>query len=80
MLCLIHMCRKYGTNYYKPQDSIETTNTCSDCGNVNVHKMKLDETGRDDTFVCEKCHMCNDRDINAAINCYNAYYDRYITI
>ena len=66
---LIYMSLKYGTNYYKPHKSLETTNTCSKCGNVNVHKLTLDER----KFKCEHCDLKRDRDVNAAINCYNAY-------
>ena len=70
---LIHMCHKYGTNYYKVvkdnNEESQTTNTCNQCGNVNEHKLDLDHR----IFKCESCGYTIDRDINAAINCYNLY-------
>jgi IS605 OrfB family transposase len=75
---LIHMCHKYGTNYFVPHEILETTNTCSYCGHVNETKLRLDENHNERTFICESCNTCEDRDINASINCYNAYYDNLI--
>lgn len=71
---LIHMCIKYGTNYFKPLDHLKTTNTCSSCGNVNIRSLLIDER----IFRCECCEYVEDRDVNASINCYNAYYDNLI--
>ncbi len=39
-----------------------TTMTCSNCG--NVQKVSISQR----TFICEKCNMRKDRDINASIN------------
>ena len=39
-----------------------TTMTCSNCG--NVQKVSISQR----TFICEKCSMKKDRDINASIN------------
>ena len=70
---LIHMCAKYGTNYFKPITE-ETTNTYSKCGNVNEIKLTYDEKyKREDIFKCECCGYTIDRDINASINCYNDF-------
>lgn len=74
---LVYMCHKYGTNYYKPL--METTNTCSKCGNVNVHKLRIDEDHNERRFMCEKCLKDFDRDVNAAINCYKAFEHGDIT-
>jgi IS605 OrfB family transposase len=78
MQILRHMAMKYGTNYYLPD--FDTTNTCAICGNLNINKLKLDETGRDDIFICEKCYNKQDRDKNAAMNCYNAYFTKALII
>ena len=75
---LIHMCHKYGTNYYIPL--METTNTCSVCGNVNEVKLRIDENHNERIFKCERCDHAMDRDDNASINCYNAFYDNMIMI
>ena len=36
---------------------------CSGCGNINAELSLTDRT-----FVCKRCGMVNDRDLNAAIN------------
>lgn len=72
---LIHMCKKYGTNYFKPITK-ETTNTCSKCGNVNINKLRIDENHNERIFKCECCGFKQDRDINASINCYTLYKDK----
>lgn len=71
---LIHMSRKYGTNYFNPDESIETTNTCNRCGNVNQIKLILDER----IFKCESCNYTIDRDDNASINCYKAFMNNQV--
>ncbi len=43
-----------------------TTMTCSNCG--NVRRMSISQR----TFICEKCGMKKDRDINASINILRA--------
>ena len=42
-----------------------TTMTCSNCG--NVQKVSISQR----TFICEKCSMIKDRDINASVNILN---------
>ena len=39
-----------------------TTMTCSNCG--NVQRMPISQR----TFICEKCGMRKDRDINSSVN------------
>ncbi len=39
-----------------------TTMTCSNCG--NVQKVSISQR----TFICKKCNMRKDRDINASVN------------
>lgn len=71
---LIHMSRKYGTNYFRVlKTGFETTNTCSKCGNVNKEKLILDKR----IFKCECCGYTCDRDINASINCYTLYKNKH---
>lgn len=77
---LKHMCRKYGTNYYLPYESLETTNTCNICGHINRIKLRIDENHNERFFACEHCMYIADRDENASINCYNAFYDKMIII
>lgn len=71
---LIHMCYKYGTNYFRviKESGIETTNTCSLCGNINEIKLNINQR----VFKCEKCGFVMDRDDNASINCYNLYKNK----
>ena len=83
---LIHMCHKYGTNYYKvksnnsdtkpPFIGFETTNTCNQCGYINEYKLPITKR----IFKCESCGHTVDRDVNAAINCYNLYNNLYYRI
>jgi putative transposase len=49
-------CRAVGVN---PKN---TSKTCSDCG--NIRDIELGER----TYLCQKCGMLKDRDLNAAIN------------
>ena len=44
-----------------------SSNKCSECGHINVNRLKLSNR----VFVCEKCDYSDDRDYNAAVNCYN---------
>lgn len=62
----------YGNNltYIKNGVEIATTQTCSCCG----HRYKNDEklTLKDRTFICIKCGLKIDRDVNSAINAYQS--------
>jgi len=61
---LKHDCIKYGCEYVEsPED---TTRTCSICGHKNKH-LSL----RDTHLVCNKCGNVIERDMNAAMNCYD---------
>ena len=71
---LIHMSHKYGTNYFSALP--DTTNTCNVCGHVNKIKLRIDETHNERIFKCESCGYTIDRDVNAAINCYNLYNNK----
>ena len=61
---LKHVCKKAGTEYVKAPKN--TTCTCSNCGHINP-RLPLSQR----IFICEKCGYKEDRDINAAKNCYN---------
>jgi putative transposase len=64
---LKHACDKYDCKYLEaPKD---TTRTCNKCGFVNK---KLELGVRN--LVCERCGYTEDRDINAALNCYDYFY------
>lgn len=63
---LIHDCVKYGCNFIEAPKY--TTRTCSCCGHRNP-KLPLSQR----IFTCEECEYTDDRDVNAAINCYDAY-------
>ena len=68
------MSHKYGTNYFSALP--DTTNTCNVCGHVNKIKLRIDETHNERIFKCESCGYTIDRDVNAAINCYNLYNNK----
>ena len=67
--CLIHSCKKYGCEYVKAKGG--TTRTCCLCEHKNP-KLHLSER----ELICESCGNTIDRDVNAAINCYNFYENR----
>ena len=60
---------QYDTIYLDTDDYkyFNTTNRCSLCGNLNEKTLHLSER----TFICEDCSYTEDRDMNAAKNCYN---------
>lgn len=63
---LKHMASKYGSMYIEAPEG--TTCTCSNCGHINKPiPLKVR------TFVCDKCGLKLDRDINASKNCYDSY-------
>ena len=63
---LIHDCIKFGCKFIEAPK--KTTRTCSYCGHINP-KLKLSQR----YLICEECGEKIDRDINAAINCYDSY-------
>ena len=63
---LVHDCKKYGCNFIEAPK--HTTRTCSYCGHKNP-KLPLSQR----IFKCEECGYTDDRDANAAINCYDSY-------
>lgn len=62
---LIHCGIKYGCEIFQAPKN--TTRTCHTCGHKNP-KLELDER----YLYCESCGEIIDRDVNAAINCYNS--------
>ena len=63
---LKHDCIKYGCKYIEAPKY--TTRTCSCCGHKNP-KLPLSQR----IFTCKECGYTDDRDVNAAINCYDSY-------
>ena len=70
-LILKHMAYKYNTSYIQSDEL--TTIKCSLCGHINEKKMGMDGGERINKFKCENCGYSEDRDINAAINCFNMH-------
>ena len=56
------------TNYYKALPN--TTRTCSRCGYIN-EPLPLSE----EYLLCKHCGKLIHRDVNAALNCYDQYYE-----
>ena len=69
MEVLHHTAEKNGCCYIDSPKN--TTRTCAICGHVNP---KLPLSVRN--LVCENCNNTIDRDANAAMNCYDFYYNR----
>ena len=63
---LRHMSAKYNCTYIESPEN--TTRTCAICGHINP-KLPLSERN----LTCEECGIVIDRDINAAMNCYDFY-------
>lgn len=63
---LEHMTIKNGCAYIESPQC--TTRTCAICGHVNP-KLPLSERN----LTCESCGITIDRDVNAAMNCYDFY-------
>ena len=56
-----YKCKKYGIPFYKAPKDFKSSQICSNCGNIkNIHGYH--------TYICPKCGIRIDRDINAAIN------------
>lgn len=60
---LAYKCKVYNV-YYKKINESYTSKTCSKCGN---YKHNL---GRDKYYICDKCDLIIDRDINGSRNIY----------
>ena len=69
ILALRHACDKYNCAYIEAPEN--TTRTCSVCNHKNP-KLPLSER----IFICEECNTEMDRDMNAAINCYDFFFKR----
>ena len=61
---LLHDCIKYGCEYVESPEN--TTRKCSICGHKNNHP-ELGQTH----IRCDKCGSVIERDMNAAMNCYD---------
>lgn len=72
---LRHMSEKYGCRYIRANEG--TSVICSRCGE-RLPAGELPLSVR--VFECEECGAVMDRDINAAINCYNQFDDFVYTI
>ena len=62
---LIEKANKYDVTIIKADRFYASTKKCSCCGDIKV--MKIDER----TYMCDKCNLVIDRDLNAAINLAN---------
>lgn len=64
---LEYKCKWYGKNLVFVNTFYPSSRTCSCCGYI-----KEDLTLSDRDWVCPKCHVKHDRDLNASINIRNA--------
>ena len=62
-LFLIHQCDKLGIELRLAPRFYPSSKLCSNCGHKNTD-LKL----KDRTWICPKCNIVHDRDINASIN------------
>ena len=60
---LTHKCQEYGVELRIVDRTFPSTKTCSCCGNVKP-KFNLSQK----TYICKKCGLVINRDLNAAIN------------
>ena len=67
---LAYKCDKYGTLLVKADKWFASSKTCNDCGYV-----KKDLQLSDREWVCPECGCWHDRDINAARNLRDYYYN-----
>jgi len=58
-----YKCEFNGIEFIKADKWYPSSKTCSKCGNVKKN-LSLSER----TYICEKCGLIIDRDLNAAIN------------
>ena len=63
-------CIKHGRTLLKCSRNTASTKTCFECGHKNESL-----TLKDRRWICPKCGMSHDRDINAAKNILRAAYD-----
>ena len=60
---LTYKCKKYGIKLIVANRFFPSSKTCSHCGNI-----KNDLNLSDRIYICEKCGIVIDRDLNASIN------------
>ena len=60
---LTYKCKKYGIELVVADRFFPSSKTCSHCGNI-----KNDLNLSDRIYICEKCGIVIDRDLNASIN------------
>jgi putative transposase len=63
---LVNKCNDYNTILMLVNEYYPSTQTCSKCGYIRKGKEKLMKSKR--IFICPKCDLEINRDINAAIN------------
>lgn len=64
----------YGTTFVKVPNNYPSSKLCSNCS-VKNNQLKLEHR----TWICIHCNANHDRDINAAINLRNYYFNEYLT-
>ena len=70
-----YKCNELGIKFVLANKSYPSTQLCSECGELKTGKHKL--TLSDHVYVCEKCGVRLDRDVNAARNL--EWYDNYLS-
>ena len=63
---LAYKC-KVNMVYFKKINESYTSKTCSNCGNYK------DDLGKSNIYICNKCDLLIDRDLNGARNIYIKY-------
>ena len=69
-----YKCNELGIKFVLADKSFPSTQMCSECGKIKTGKHKL--TLFDHVYVCKKCGLKLDRDVNAARNL--EWYDNYL--
>jgi len=70
-----YKCNELGIEFVLAKKSFPSTQMCSECGKIKTGKHKL--TLSDHVYVCKKCGLKLDRDVNAARNL--EWYDNYLS-
>jgi len=70
-----YKCNELGIKFVLADKSFPSTQLCSECGELKTGKHKL--TLNDHVYVCKKCGLKLDRDVNAARNL--EWYDNYLS-
>jgi putative transposase len=70
-----YKCNELGIKFVLADKSFPSTQMCSECGKIKTGKHKL--ALHDHVYVCKKCGVRLDRDVNAARNL--EWYDNYLS-